>query len=595
MRNAKTVLDIIRKRGEKGAYIEDLYRQLFNPELYLLAYGKIYKNDGAMTEGVTTETVDDMSLAKIHRIIEALRQEKYRWSPVRRVQIPKSNGKTRPLGIPTWSDKLLQEVMRSLLEAYYEPQFFVSSHGFRPNRGCHTALSEVQKTWKGTRWFIEGDIKGCFDNIDHSILIDVLRKQVHDGRFIRLVEEMLKAGFLEWWVYKPTLSGTPQGGVISPLLSNIYLHQLDCFVRDVLYPRYNLGKLRRGNPAYTRVCYLQRKAHRGGDVAKAQAYRKEKQKLSRVDPYDPNYRRLKYVRYADDFLLGFAGPKVEAEEIKAALSKFLKDQLRLELSENKTLITHAKTGKANFLGYEILTQHSDSYRDYKNTRTANAVVQLRISVSTIDAYCRDYMAKGKPIHKALFTVESDFDIVNKYGSIYRGIVNYYSLASNVSWLNKLKYVMQLSMLKTLAHKHKASVKEMMLKYMTTASTENGPRRSIEVVLPRDGKRPLIARFGGISLRRKERMVVRDVSPYTASMRNELLVRLLAEQCEVCGSNEDIRVHHIRKMSDLNRFEGREKPLWAQLMAARKRKTMVMCNPCHMDLHAGRPFSRLKAA
>jgi retron-type reverse transcriptase len=164
MRNAETVLAVIRERGRQGLPLEDLYRQLFNPQLYLHAYGRIYKNDGAMTCGATQETVDGMSLTKIDRIIADLRQERYRWTPARRVYIPKSNGKQRPLGLPSWSDKLLQEVIRSLLDAYYEPQFSDSSHGFRPQRGCHTALNAIKYHWEGTKWFIEGDISQCFDH-----------------------------------------------------------------------------------------------------------------------------------------------------------------------------------------------------------------------------------------------------------------------------------------------------------------------------------------------------------------------------------------------------------------------------------------------
>ena len=163
MQNAETLLKIIHERGKRGVPLRRVYRLLFNPELYLLAYSKIYRNAGAMTPGATPETVDAMSWAKIQRLIEAVRDERFRWTPVRRTYIPKANGKRRPLGIPTWSNKLLQEVIRLILEAYYEPQFSTHSHGFRPNRGCHTALIEIMHTWKGSVWFIEGDIRGCFD------------------------------------------------------------------------------------------------------------------------------------------------------------------------------------------------------------------------------------------------------------------------------------------------------------------------------------------------------------------------------------------------------------------------------------------------
>ena len=229
-----------------------MYRQLYNPDLYLLAYGRIYQNAGAMTAGTTPETVDAMSQAKIHAIIEAVRFERYRWTPVRRVDIPKKNGKTRPLGIPTWSDKLLQEVIRSILEAYYEPQFSDHSHGFRPGRGCHSALAHIQKGWTGTKWFIEGDIQRCFDSIDHQVLLAILREKIHDNRFLRLVAGLLRAGYCQQRKYYPTLSGSPQGGIVSPLLANIYLDRLDRFVESALLVEHT-RVARRRSTAYENV------------------------------------------------------------------------------------------------------------------------------------------------------------------------------------------------------------------------------------------------------------------------------------------------------------------------------------------------------
>ncbi len=245
MQNAGTVLDVLRERGRRGLPLDELYRQLFNPQLYLLAYGRIYSNKGAMTPGATGETADGMSLGKIGRIIDALRHERYRWSPAKRIYIPKKNGKQRPLGLPPWSDKLVGEVVRLLLEAYYEPSFSGRSHGFRPGRGCHTALREVASTWTGTTWFIEGDVADCFGSLDHQIMLSTLAEKIHDNRFLRLMRNMLKAGYLEDWVWNATLSGVPQGGVVSPVMSNIYLHRLDEYVETVLIPEYTRGRIRK--------------------------------------------------------------------------------------------------------------------------------------------------------------------------------------------------------------------------------------------------------------------------------------------------------------------------------------------------------------
>jgi group II intron reverse transcriptase/maturase len=299
MQNAETVLGILRDRGRRGLPCDELYRQLFNPQLYLLAYGRIYANKGAMTPGASGETADGMSLAKIGRIIEAMRSERYRFRPVRRVHIPKKNGKLRPLGLPSWADKLVGEVARLLLEAYYEPRFSARSHGFRPGRGCHTALREVASTWTGTTWFVEGDVSGCFGSFDHETMVRVLSGKIRDNRFLRLVRNMLKAGYLEDWRWNATLSGVPQGGVLSPVLSNIYLHKLDEFAETVLIPEYTRGKARKPNPAYRRVLFAATQARKRGDTATARDLRKQLRSLPYADPRDPGYRRLRYVRYAD--------------------------------------------------------------------------------------------------------------------------------------------------------------------------------------------------------------------------------------------------------------------------------------------------------
>src|SRR4051794_7276073 len=386
MQSAVTLLGVLRERGRRSLPLNELYRQLFNPQLYLLAYGRIYANHGAMTPGVTQETVDGMSQAKIGRIIDAMRHERYRFRPVRRVHIPKKNGKTRPLGLPTWSDKLVGEVVRLLLEAYYEPTFSDRSHGFRPGRGCHTALREIANTWTGTTWFIEADIADCFGTLDHDLMVKILSGKIHDNRFLRLVRNMLTAGYLEDWTWGTTLSGAPQGGVASPVLSSIYLHKLDRFVETELIPEYTRGRRRTRNPAYLDLQNQLAKARRRGDRDTARALRRRMLSLPSADPDDPEFRRLRYCRYADDHLLGFTGPKAEAETIKQRLARFLRDDLKLELSHDKTLITHARTRAARFLGYEITVQHNNS-KTTGRRRTVNGQVALRVPLDVIKAKC----------------------------------------------------------------------------------------------------------------------------------------------------------------------------------------------------------------
>jgi group II intron reverse transcriptase/maturase len=595
MRNADTVLGIINERGQAGLPLEDIYRQLYNPRLYLRAYDRIRRNDGAMTPGVTGETADGMSLEKIKGIIEALRSERYQWTPVRRVYIPKKDGKLRPLGMPTWSDKLLQEVMRSILEAYYEPQFSPASHGFRPERGCHTALGEISNRWKGTKWFVEGDISKCFDMLDHQVLMKILGEKLLDNRFLRLLETMLKAGYLEEWKWHATHSGSPQGGVISPILSNIYLDRLDTYVMNTLLPRTNRGDERTLDGAYLRLAKRIGYAKSMGRMELWHQLVLQRRTMSSRDPQDPDFRRLRYVRYADDFLLGFAGPKAEAEAIKLQLQTFLRDELKLELSSTKTLITHAGTEAARFLGYEVSTYHADD-KITLNRRMINGVIALKVPKDVIAAKCQQYMQKGKPVQKSGWRHGSDFETITQYQLEYRGVVQYYLLAHNVNALWELHHTMRVSLVKTLANKYRKSATAMYVKYHAIEETAHGPLKCLKVTIPRDnGKKPLVATFGGIPLRRKKATTITDsvVTFNLAWKETDIVTRLLADACEICGEQGACQVHHIRKLSDLYRMGRREKPTWMKTMMAKRRKTLVVCKRCHLDIHAGRPLHRVE--
>ena len=448
MQEAETVLAVLRERGRKGLPCNELYRQMFNKSLYLLAYGNIYSNQGAMTPGACNETADGMSEAKIGEITAAMRGEQYRFAPVRRVYIPKRNGKLRPLGLPSWSDKLVGEVVRLVLEAYYEPQFSGRSHGFRKGRGCHTALREVQNTWTGTVWFVEGDISDCFGKIDHEILLKILAEKILDNRFLRLIRNMLKAGYMEDWQYHETLSGTPQGGVVSPLLSNIYLDKLDKYIERELIPQHTRGTRRKANPQYRELAARRRAALQDGDREQARELEKQMRALPYGNPMDPGYRRLFYARYADDHLLGLIGPKAEAEEIKTKLAEFLRETLALELNTAKTLVTHARTRAARFLGYQITVQHS-STKITNGRRSVNGRIALRVPRDVVTAQCARYRRRGKPWHRSILQNLPDYDIVQTYGAEYRGVANYYLLAQDVWRLNRLRWNAETSMLKTL--------------------------------------------------------------------------------------------------------------------------------------------------
>ncbi len=571
MRNAETVLAIVRERGKRGLPLEDVYRMLYNPDLYLRAYARLYKNKGAMTKGTTDETVDSMSLAKIHQLIDDMRHERHRWTPVRRVYIPKKKGGQRPLGLPAWKDKLLQEVMRSILEAYYEPQMSSHSHGFRPGRGCHTALREVQAKWTGSRWFVEGDIAKFFDTMNHEVLLAILSENIHDQRFLRLLRHLLESGYLEEWKFNKTLSGCPQGGVISPILSNIYLDKLDQYVEKTLIPAYTRGERRAENPTYQTLRAKARWQRRLGNIEEAKELRKQSQKVCSYDTNDATYRRLYYVRYADDTLFGFAGPRQEAEEIKHQLGHFLRDTLQLEMSQEKTLITHASSEKARFLNYHIVNQQNDA-KHAKKRRCANGRIGLLVPPDVAESKCLPYQQAGKPMHRSRLLEDDDFTIIERYQQEYRGIVQYYMLAHTVSWFWKLHWVAKVSLLKTLAYKHKTSTIAQLRKYKASFQAANGTTYTcLEIQVQREGKKPLVARFGGIPLRRQPMAVLADQNPiYERSERNELVKRLLADKCEMCGSRDQVQVHHIRKLADLEKG-GKERPRWVKIMAARRRK------------------------
>jgi group II intron reverse transcriptase/maturase len=584
MQDAETVLNVLRERGGKGLPLTQLYRQMFNKNLYLLAYGRIYSNQGAMTPGACGETADGMSEGMIEEIIELMRFERYRFAPARRVYIPKKNGRLRPLDVTSWRDKLAGEVVRLILEAIYEPSFSSRSHGFRKGRGGHTALRQVRDTWTGTVWFIEGDISDCYGSVDHEILMRILAERIGDQRFLRLIRGMLRAGYMEDWEYRDTLSGVPQGGVVSPVLSNIYLHKLDEFVERELIPQYTRGSRRRDHPEYNKVSWRLAGARRRGDRAQARELRRRVRALPSTDPMDPGYRRLFYCRYADDELLGFIGPKAEAEEIKSKLARFLRETLALELNPDKTLITHARTGAARFLGYQITVQHCNT-RLTRGRRMVNGKVALRVPKDVITAKCAPYRCHGKPWHRSRLQNLDDYDIVRVYGAEYAGVVNYYLLAQNVSRLDTLRWNAQTSMLKTLAAKHRSTVTKMAARHKAEVITGDGTRTCFEARLKREGKKDLVARFGGIPLKQDRRAVITDPAPVPVlAPRKELLHRLRKRCCELCEHGATVVVHQVARLADLGKA-GPGQPAWAALMARMRRKTLIVCAACHDHIHA----------
>lgn len=601
MRNPKVVLNSLTSKASDENYdFQRLYRNLYNIEFFLDAYAKIYPNKGSNTKGINENTIDGMSLKRVNALIEKLRNQAYQPNPARRTYIPKKNGKLRPLGLPTFEDKLVQEVVRRILESIYEPNFSENSHAFRPNRSCHTALKQIKHTFTGTRWFIEGDIKGFFDNIDHHTLINILRKRIQDEKFINLIWKFLRAGYVENWVFHKTFSGTPQGGIISPILSNIYLNELDRYINEYT-TKFNKGDKRTHNKTYLNIA---------GKIAKRKAKNKKewslldnetrKQRADEVkqlykelikhdskDLFDPNYRRMKYVRYADDFLIGVIASKEEAEKIKQDLTAFLAKKLKLELSAEKTLITHSKKN-ARFLGYDIRVA-----RDWQTMKMPNGTQKRKFNFQAKllvphDKYIQKLINLGalslgknnqwKPIHRIYLIHNDDLEIIRQYNAEIRGLYNYYRLASNVHVLQSFRQTMKYSMIKTYAKKYKSTVSKIINKFSTNGNF--GIRYKTK-----EGQR--IAYFIEQRMEKNTRIKSEevDIEPITVQFggRTSLIERLLAEKCEWCGAeNVPLEMHHVNKLKNL-----KGKKLWEQIMIAKNRKTIAMCVKCHHDLHNGK--------
>jgi group II intron reverse transcriptase/maturase len=570
---------------------DKLYQKLYNVELWLLAYQQLAPEPGNMTRGVDGKTIDGMGMKLINDSIGDLKASRYRPKPVRRVYIPKANGRIRPLGIPSFRDKLLMTVVRLIMEAIYEPTFSETSHGFRPNRSCHTALKAVVQP-HGIRWWVEGDIKGFFDHVNHDTLMRILNKRITDKRFLCLIQQFLRAGYIENWKNHQMYSGVPQGGNLSPLLSNVYLNELDQAMERRM-KEFNRGKVRQERKEYhnaeNQLYRAKKKARITGDWSKYKALKKEVLSIQPAESQDPNYRRLYYTRYADDFLVGIIGCKADAVELKTWLEAYLKDELQLELSVEKTLITHSKK-RVRFLGYDI--QRDEGKRIYrfptkqgmKTQRTMSHYLLLLIPRDKTLAFAKKYGISNKwqGKHRVQLLNLSELEILMIYNAEIRGFLGYYALADNLTDVaGKVLWLTTTSFFRTLANKRKSTLNKV------AKSLKKGPGR-YAISMEKEGKEAKEYELVS-STRQLQREVRHDyrldqipnIQMYKS--RTELGTRLLAHRCEWCGTQESpIEVHHVRKLGNLQ-----GKTVWERQMIERRRKTMVLCATCHDELHAGK--------
>ncbi len=568
-----------------------LYPKLYNAHLWVMVYERIAPKPGNMTPGVDGMTIDGMGLALIRDLIDDLKRSRYVPKPARRIYIPKANGKRRPLGIPSFQDKLVQTVLNFILEAIYEPTFSPASHGFRPNRSCHTALQAV-RGMNGTRWWVEGDITGFFDHLQHDTLLRILGKRITDKRFLHLIRQLLEAGYLEEWRFHRTYSGTPQGGNLSPLLANIYLNELDQAIHAKAV-EFNRGRKRRQNSAYnvthTAMTRARKRARCTRDWMQFKRLQRKLLSLPATDAQDETFRRLTYVRYADDFVLGIIGSKADADAVKHWLGAFLRDELGLELSPEKTLVTNAKD-PIRFLGYDIRRWNRVRILRYPaktgmcTKRTTTQQLVLLLPPDKCRAFARTY---GNPTgwqgkHRSNLIALSDLEILLLFNAEVRGFLGYYALAANLKLVGaNLLWLTTGSFFRTLAGKHRSSLAKIASRmkrgpghFVITVQKGNGTTKDYALVASTKQLLQGISQYPAL-----------DLYPNTMKYRGrtELGNRLLANQCEWCGRRDGLmEVHHVRKLGALT-----GKTLWERQMIERRRKTMVLCAQCHDELYAGR--------
>lgn len=575
LRNPIEVLSSLTEKSKNESYrFQRLYRNLYNPEFYWLAYKNIYANTGSMTAGADGTTIDGMSDERINGIIVTLRDRSYQPKPARREYIAKKNSnKKRPLGIQSGNDKLVQEVVKMILESIYEPVFRKTSHGFRPNKSCQTALQQIQNTFTGANWFVEGDIHACFDSFNHHTIIQLLRKRIDDETFIQLIWKFLKAGYMEQWTYNRTYSGVPQGSGVSPVLANVYLHELDKFMESYAQT-FNKGIKKTLDPeykkAFKRASYFRCKGRSKWNDLSTEERRTRTKKLRQLEeteremtptiPLDETYKRIQYVRYADDFIIGVIGNKKDAEQIKSDVGKFLMDRLELEMSDAKTKVTH--TGdRARFLGYDITVSRSQDLKKsaggYK-IRSHAGVVRLLVPREKWVGKLLEYNAikikineNGRErfvaLHRGKLVNQSDIEILAKYNAEVRGLYNYYSIANDAHKIGKFANVMKYSMYKTFACKYKTNVHEIKRRYcvgdlFTVAYDTKAGKKT--TTFYRDG------------FKRKEKATkfdnVNELPQYSKYAKtNTLKQRVERHTCELCNKEcRNLEIHQVKKLKDL---------------------------------------------
>ncbi len=592
-------LEHLRKLNSEKQWINhDLYRLMYKEDLYILAYERIKSKPGNMTPGSDGETLDGFSLKTIQEIIHEMKTEQFHFKPVRTTYIPKANGKLRKLGIPSVRDKIVQEVVHMILEAIYDsphgPYFMKTSHGFRPHRSCHTGLREFREKWTAVNWLVEGDIRACFDELNHHKLVAILRKKIQDERFLNLIWKLLNAGYMDLHgERRDSLIGSPQGGIVSPILANVYLHELDEFV-ETLRERLEKGKEKRPSPTYERL-----RSKRYSMAKRGQARTKEFKEITRQmravpskQGNDPEYIRVRYLRYADDWLIGVCGSHSLALSIKQNIKEFLQDHLQLTLNEEKTCITNARTEEAFFLGTTLKIGNGGNAKiklqtspwtgkTFKRRSTGmetvmNAPLPKLVKRLADRGFCTK---EGQPTPKSGWMFLDADQIVNLYSSVNRGLQNYYRFADNWGHMQRVQYILHYSLAKTLANKYRITVGKVFKRFGKT----------LTVVVPgKGGKEDRKVSFSANADWNKKRDAFQrgkhseiDLVRTTIQMKTR---SKLGRVCCICENAEHIEMHHVRHIRKLS--HKREATGFNRLLRAINRKQIPVCTTCHHKIHQG---------
>lgn len=558
-----------------------IYNLMLSEDLFILAYQNLKSKKGVIAPETDLGTPDGLRIRTIKKILEQLKNETYKFNPAFQILTPKPSDRLRPLSIPSFKDKLVQEVIRLILESIYEPTFTSFSHGFRKGKRCHSALKDVRVTFADVKWLITRDIEKCFDSFNHPKLISILKKRIADQRFINLVWKLLRAGYMkDFKALTTSLRGVPQGGLISPILSNVYLHELDLFI-EKLMQEFKRSKRRTNNPKYSsyrhKYNYWKNK-----DTDPSNAYLHLRNSTPSRDPIDKGYRRLLYVRYADDFIIGLIGTASEAKLVKLKINDFLSKNLLLITSPGKNKLVRASKERVKFLGVKVsIPMYKEpAFSTYKRThhgktqlvktKTSQGAVELKVDIKMIikklnsAGFCDK---RGIPTPRFQLYAISHDDIILIYNRVFLGLKNYFRFVDNFTALaSRVQYILIRSCAKLLAAK---------LKLKTTKAVYKKFGKDLSTT-----KTKFIWSKSHLSNRMRF-MINKTPSDYlyTPHIKKYTNSELLSP-CVLCGSLDKIEMHHVKHVKQIKKGLSP----FVKDRAVINRKQVPLCFPCHQIIH-----------